>query len=94
MGFAMRWRAAIEVNSRKRSEWSIVSGIAWGLAIWISAYESLVLFFITMVVSVLEDRKAIFAKYRRIGWSCFVADRCNRPSNRATHSGDVDLSIE
>jgi hypothetical protein len=63
---------AIEVNSRKLSEWSIVSGIAWGLAIWISAYESLVLFFITMVVSVLEDRKSIFANYRRIGWFCFA----------------------
>jgi hypothetical protein len=63
---------AIEVNSRKRSAWSIVSGIAWGLAVWISTYESLVLFFITMVVGVLEDRKSIFANYRRVGWSCFV----------------------
>jgi hypothetical protein len=52
--------------------WSALSGIAWGLAVWISAYESLVLFFIVIVVSALEDRKAIFAKYRRIGWSCFV----------------------
>jgi hypothetical protein len=52
--------------------WSALSGIAWGLAIWISAYESLVLFSITMVVSVLEDRKAIFANYRRIGWFCFA----------------------
>jgi hypothetical protein len=52
--------------------WSALSGIAWGLAIWISAYESLVLFFVTMAVSVLEDRKAIFANYRHIGWLCFV----------------------
>ena len=52
--------------------WSALSGIAWGLAIWISAYESLVLFFVTMAVSVLEDRKAIFANYRRIGWFCFA----------------------
>jgi hypothetical protein len=52
--------------------WSALSGIAWGLAIWTSAYESLVLFFITTVVSVLEDRKAIFANYRRIGWFCFA----------------------
>ena len=61
-----------EVNSRNLSEWSIVSGIAWGLAVWISAYESLVLFFVMIVVSALEDRKTIFANYRRIGWSCFV----------------------
>jgi len=52
--------------------WSALSGIAWGLAIWVSAYESLVLFFILMAVSVLEDRKAIFANYRRIGWFCFL----------------------
>jgi hypothetical protein len=66
---------AIEVNRpylRMYRRWSIASGIAWGLAIWISAYESLVLFFITMVVSVLEDRKAIFANYRRSGWCCFM----------------------
>lgn len=62
----------MDVNSRGLSEWSIVSGIAWGLAIWISAYESLVLFFITMVVSALEDRKATFANYRRTGWFCFL----------------------
>jgi hypothetical protein len=65
----------IEVNRpylQTYRRWSIVSGIAWGLAIWISAYESLVLFFITMVVSVLEDRKAIFANYRRSGWCCFM----------------------
>jgi asparagine N-glycosylation enzyme membrane subunit Stt3 len=34
---------ATEVNPRKLSEWSILSGIAWGLAICISAYESFVL---------------------------------------------------
>jgi hypothetical protein len=62
----------IEVNSRKLSEWSMVGGIAWGLAIWISSYESLVLFFITMAVGVLQDRKTIFANYRRVGWFCFV----------------------
>jgi hypothetical protein len=52
--------------------WSALSGFAWGLAIWVSAYESLVLFFITMAVSALEDRKTIFANYRRIGWFCFL----------------------
>jgi hypothetical protein len=66
---------AIEVNRpylQTYRRWSIVSGIAWGLAIWISTYESLVLFFITTVVSVLEGRKAIFANCRRIGWFCFA----------------------
>jgi hypothetical protein len=52
--------------------WSALSGIAWGLAMWVSAYESVVSFFITMAVRALEDRKTIFANYRRIGWFCFV----------------------
>jgi hypothetical protein len=52
--------------------WSVVSGIAWGLAIWNSAYESLVLFLLVMVVSALQDRQALLAKSRRPGWPCFV----------------------
>jgi hypothetical protein len=63
---------AIDVNSQKLSEWSIVSGVAWGLAIWTSAYESLVLFLLVMIVSVLKNPKAISARTRRGGWLCFA----------------------
>jgi hypothetical protein len=62
------WR----LRENPTAAWSALSGIAWGWAVWVSPYESLVLFFITMVVGVLEDPKAIFAKYRRVGWACFV----------------------
>src|SRR5262249_24268789 len=54
------------------NRWSIVSGIAWGFAIWTSAYESLVLFALAMAVSVFENSKAISARSRRAGWLCFV----------------------
>ena len=54
-----------------RSRWSIVSGVAWGSAIWTSAYESLVLFLLVLVVSALKNPKAISATSRRIGWLCF-----------------------
>jgi hypothetical protein len=54
------------------SKWSIVSGVAWGLAIWTSAYESLVFFLLVTVVSALKDSKAISVKTRRAGWVCFV----------------------
>ena len=60
------------VAARNRSKWSIVSGVAWGLAIWTSAYESLVLFLLVMVVSALENPKVISARSRRPGWLCFV----------------------
>ena len=66
---------AIEVNRpylRTSRRWSIVSGIAWGLAIWNSAYESLVVFLLVTVVSALENRQALLAKSRRAGWLCFV----------------------
>jgi hypothetical protein len=66
---------AIEVNRpylRTSRRWSIVSGLAWGLAIWNSAYESLVVFLLVTVVSALENRQALLAKSRRAGWLCFV----------------------
>jgi hypothetical protein len=54
------------------NRWSAVSGIAWGLAIWNSAYESLVVFLLVMVVSAFENRQALLTKSRRAGWFCFV----------------------
>jgi hypothetical protein len=66
---------AIEINRsclQTYRRWSIVSGVAWGLAIWTSAYESLVLFLLVMVVSTLKDPKTILGKTRRAGWLCFV----------------------
>jgi hypothetical protein len=42
------------------------------LAIWNSAYESLVVFLLVMVVSALENRQALLARSRRAGWLCFV----------------------
>jgi hypothetical protein len=65
----------IEVNrpyAQMYRRWSIVSGVAWGLAIWTSAYESLVLFLLEMLVSALKDPKAISARTRRAGWLCFA----------------------
>jgi hypothetical protein len=55
-----------------RTRWSVISGVAWGLAIWTSAYESLVLFLLVLVVKGLENPKAILAKSRRAGLPCFA----------------------
>ncbi len=56
--------------------WSALSGIAWGLAIWISAYEPLFLFVLVivllLVLDMLKDRRSFLAKYRRPGWICFA----------------------
>jgi hypothetical protein len=60
------------VSATDRSKWSIVGGVAWGLAIWTSAYESLVLFLLVLVVSALKNPKTISARSLRTGWLCFV----------------------
>ena len=60
------------VAATNRNKWSIVSGVAWGLAIWTSAYESLVLLLLVRVVSAFKNPKSISARYRRVSWLCFV----------------------
>ncbi len=69
------WRhatAAASAPGADSNRWGIVSGVAWALAIWNSAYEPLVLFVLVIVVSALENRNALFAKSRRAGWLCFI----------------------
>ncbi len=67
---------AICAEWRLRSEpapgWSTLSGIAWGLAIWVSAYEPLVLLVLVLGTGLLQDRQSLFAKSRRAGWISFA----------------------
>jgi hypothetical protein len=63
------WTLRLEPSER----WSIVSGIAWGLAIWVSVYESLLLLVLVIVIGCLQDRQLIFGQPRRIGWIWFAA---------------------
>jgi hypothetical protein len=55
--------------------WSVLSGIAWALAIWVSAYEPLVLLVLVLLLllSSRTGRKQIFSEQRKPGWICFVA---------------------
>ena len=65
-------RAEAAESATNLVRWSLISGIAWGLAIWTSAYESLVLFLLAMIVNVIEKPRAISASSCRAGWFCFV----------------------
>jgi hypothetical protein len=58
-------------TSRRR--WSVVSGVAWALAIWVSAYEPLVLFLIVTATIFLANRQALFGRDRRASWIFFAA---------------------
>jgi hypothetical protein len=64
--------AADSAGSANIRSWSIVSGVAWGLAIWTSAYESLVLFLLVVFVRAFKNPRPISAGPRRAGWFCFV----------------------
>jgi hypothetical protein len=70
--WSSRTKAADMAASTDWNRWSVVSGIAWGLAIWNSAYESLVVFLLVTVMSALENRWPLLAKSRRSEWLCFV----------------------
>jgi hypothetical protein len=58
--------------STDHDRWGIVSGAAWGLAIWNSAYESLILFLLVVIAGAVANRKALLGKPRRAGCLCFV----------------------
>ena len=60
------------LRSESAPGWSTLSGIAWGLAIWVSAYEPLVLFGIVVAVSLVQDQQVFLAKSRRTGWISFA----------------------
>ncbi|PYK43774.1 MAG: hypothetical protein DME53_11080 [Verrucomicrobia bacterium] len=59
--------AATELNRL-----AVVSGAAWGFALWVSAYEPPVLFFIVLVTSFLLNPRALFGQDRRAGWILFA----------------------
>jgi hypothetical protein len=48
--------------------WGLLAGGSWALAIWVSGYEPLILFALTIVLRA----RTIFAPYRRTGWIAFA----------------------
>lgn len=71
--WTLQMKAPDMAASKDRRRWSIVSGAAWALAIWVSAYEPLILFLIVTATIFLLNRRAILARDRRSGWIFFAA---------------------
>jgi hypothetical protein len=67
-GFGVAGTAAATELKR----WAVVSGAAWGFAIWVSAYEPLVLFLIVLVTNFLLNPRALFGRDRRPWWISFA----------------------
>ncbi len=53
--------------------WRLMSAAAWALAIWVSAYEPLVLFLIMAATALLMNRRVAFIRHRRGGWILLAA---------------------
>jgi hypothetical protein len=68
--WSLQEKGTIAVEDRRT--WGVISGVAWGLAIWTSTYESLVLFLLVTVCTALKNPKALFAWYRSAGWICLA----------------------
>jgi len=58
------WRLRREPST----PWSAISGIAWGLAIWVSAYEPVILLLLILLLGAVQDRHLVFGKQRCTGW--------------------------
>ena len=53
--------------------WGVISGLAWGLSLWVSLYEPLVLLGVVLALWLAFDRRALFAPERRAGWMTLAA---------------------
>ncbi len=67
------WSSQTLQAANMAGAWWLTSAVAWAVAIWVSAYEPLVLFLMLTVTAVLTNRRAIFARDRRAGWILFAA---------------------
>ena len=52
--------------------WSLTSGISWGIALWVSLYEPLVLLGLVLLVYAVSDRQQLTSQTRRSGWIALV----------------------
>ncbi|MBA3833098.1 MAG: hypothetical protein H0X34_14630 [Chthoniobacterales bacterium] len=60
------------LQEKASSAWSVVSGLSWGLALWVSLYEPLLLLAVLLGSPAGAARVQLLAHPRRIGW-CVLA---------------------
>jgi MFS family permease len=68
VGICAEWSLRFE-QSRN---WSIISGIAWGVALWVSLYEPLIVFALVLLTGLTRDKPSVLGEHRRIGWIVFA----------------------
>src|SRR5262245_29185445 len=71
--WSLQMKAADTAASTEVSRWAAVTGAAWAFAIWVSAYEPLVLFLIVTATAFVMNGRTVFARDRRAGLILFAA---------------------
>src|SRR5262249_51436777 len=71
--WSLQMKAADMAAFSEVDRWAALSGVAWGFAIWVSAYEPLVLFFVVTAATAVVNRRALFARDRRTTWIVLAA---------------------
>ncbi|CAN5409446.1 hypothetical protein BH20VER3_BH20VER3_01990 [soil metagenome] len=69
VALAAEWR----LQEKPRRGWSVASGLSWGLALWVSLYEPLILLAALLFALGLWQRGRWWAGERRIGWWVLLA---------------------
>src|SRR5262245_20772611 len=59
--------------ARGMRAWALARAVTWAVAIWVSAYEPLVLFLIVMGTTFFANGRALFAQDRSAAWFVFAA---------------------
>ncbi|MGI8432177.1 MAG: hypothetical protein ACR2MW_07810 [Chthoniobacterales bacterium] len=52
--------------------WALVSGLSWGLALWVSLYEPLLLLLLVIAGQAFRARASLLALERRAGWGALA----------------------
>jgi hypothetical protein len=61
------------ISEQSVKRWGIVSGLAWGLSLWVSLYEPVILLLVTVGLWLILDRRALLTKARVPGVIAGVA---------------------
>lgn len=69
---AVALRAELALLEKPSRAWAIAGGLAWGLGLWVSLYEPLILFVLAVALSLALLRRAFFCRERR-AWAIALA---------------------
>ena len=72
LGSELRLVHSADDETTVRRAWSIAAGSAWGVSLWVSLYEPLVLLLSVVAMRAVCDRREMLALGRRSGWIALI----------------------